>query len=238
MALFKSALVTQLSGSIGGMTAAHNSSGMYLRARTIPVNPNSNRQQAMRMYMDSAVTFWTQTLTEAQRESWRTYAQNVTLMNPLGDPINVSGQNMFVRSGVAMLLVGNPLDQIEEAPTIFNTGDPGTLSIDTADSALNTVTINIDGAPAWAAIDEASILGFMAPPQNPSVNFLKGPFRFVNDVRGNSVTPLTSADFDTTDADPPIPFIEGQRVFFRVRVLYDDGRLTQAFIFHVEAADV
>ena len=41
--LFKSAAFTQASGSVGGLTFAHNRGGMYTRARSIPVNPKTQQ---------------------------------------------------------------------------------------------------------------------------------------------------------------------------------------------------
>ncbi|KKM06452.1 hypothetical protein LCGC14_1743870, partial [marine sediment metagenome] len=46
--LFKSGLITQGSGSIGGLTASHNRGGMYFRARTIPTNPATSFQTVVR----------------------------------------------------------------------------------------------------------------------------------------------------------------------------------------------
>lgn len=232
---FKSQVFTQVSGSVGGLTYSHNAGGLYTRARTIPVNPSSARQQIMRMYMDSAVTYWTETLTEAERESWRVYASNVPLMDALGSPINVSGQNQFIRSAVPWLLSGKALADIATAPAIFDTGDPGTLALLSYSASTQEATLSIGGAPGWAAQDDGHLIGQLSNPQSPSINFYKGPFRWASSESGDSVTPITSAVFDGGDANPPIVAAVGQRMFVRVRAQYDDGRLTQAFIFDVLA---
>jgi hypothetical protein len=201
----------------------------------MPTNPNSTRQQIMRMYMDSAVTYWTETLTEAERESWRVYASNVPLINKLGQAINVSGQNMFVRSGVPWLLAGKALSAIATAPTMYDTGDPGTLSLVAASEATQIAAIGIGGTPAWAGDADGHLICQAGLPQSPAINFYKGPFRFTAAVPGDA-TPITTAGVDFSDATPPIAFVQGQRVFVRVRAQYPDGRLTQAFIFDAVAA--
>lgn len=234
--LFKSQVLTQASGSVGGLTYSHNRFGMYTRARTVPVNPNSTRQQVMRMYMDSAVTYWTETLTEPERESWRVYAANVPIVNKLGDTVNLTGQQMFIRSGVPWLLAGKDLADIATGPAVFDTGDPGTLSLTIITAATNVAIVTVSGAPAWAALDDAVLLGFSGNPQNPSVSFYKSPFRFIGAVPGDSGTPVVTAQFDTDNCDPPIDYSAGQKGFIRVRALYPDGRLTQAFIFDGIAA--
>lgn len=235
--LFKSTLLAQASGSIGGSTYSHNRGGMYIRNRTIPVNPNSNRQQAMRMYMDNAVQAWTNLMTEIQRNSWRIYADNVPVLNRLGDAVHLSGQQMWIRSAVPWLLTGQDLADIFTAPTTFDTGDPGVISPGAAIASVNSVSVLIGGEPAWAADETGHLLGFIGLPQNPSVRFYKSPFRFVGAVPGNA-TPIVSAVFDGDNANPPVPFSAGQRIFIRVRAIYPDGRLTQAFIFDTIADPV
>ncbi|HSR54544.1 MAG TPA: hypothetical protein VLV83_27270, partial [Acidobacteriota bacterium] len=99
--LFKSAMVTQVSGSVGGMTGSHNAGGYYFRSRVIPVNPNTSFQQSIRGVMGQLTSRWISTLTAAQRQGWEDYAQQVTLTNPLGDQRNVSGLNQYIRSNLS-----------------------------------------------------------------------------------------------------------------------------------------
>jgi hypothetical protein len=228
--LVKGSLVTQMSGSLGGITASRNRGGQYFRARALPVNPNSNRQQVMRMYMDTAVTYWTESLTDIERLSWQTYADNVAMVNRVGDSVFLSGQQQWIRSAVPWLLGGQDLDDIRSAPTIFDTGDPGTLSL-TSIATDGTIVIGIAGAPGWAGVDEGRILCFVSQPQNQSKVFFKGPFRFCGFVAGDVATPITSASFDADNADPPVAIVQNAKTFVRVRCQYPDGRLTQAFIF-------
>jgi hypothetical protein len=231
---FTSPVYSAASGSIAGVVYSRSAQGMYTRARAVPVNPNSTRQQIMRMYLDTAVTFWTETLTEPERESWRVYAANVAMTDRLGASMFLSGQQQWTRSATMWLLKGGDLADIATAPAIFDTGDPGTLILL---GALTTgvITLGIAGAPAWAADADAAIFGFVGNPQNPSVNFYKGPFRFMGVIPGNA-TPITSAAFDADNATPPVALAVGQRIWVRVRVIYPDGRLTQAFMFNIIVA--
>lgn len=232
--LFKSQLLTQASGSVGGLTFSHNSAGMYTRARAIPTNPNSAGQVAVRMYFDQAIQMWTDTLTEAQRQNWRDYAANTPVTNKLGDTVNLSGQNMYIRTVIAALRGGLDIEgdyaNFTVAPTTFNTGDPGTLSFLTFSAGTDTAVITIAGAPAWAADDLGVIFLQSSLPQNPSVNFYRGPFRGVTSTTGDSGTPITVASIVTDALVPPIDFAAGQKAFLRARVLQSDGRLSTPFI--------
>ena len=93
--LIKSQLITQASGSIGGLVGSHNAGGMYFRARTIPVNPGSAAQIAVRNIVAQLTAAWTADLTAAQRTAWQTYADNVPTTNRLGDSINIPASSAF-----------------------------------------------------------------------------------------------------------------------------------------------
>jgi len=230
--LFKSQVLTQASGSIGGITYSHNKGGMYQRARAIPTNPNSTGQAAVRMYFTQAISLWTNVLTQAQRDAWDNYAANTPVTNKLGDAIQLSGQNMFVRIWTAAARGG--LDPATDyanftvAPTNFNTGDPGTLGITSISAATNVVTISIGGAPGWAANDLSALLFQAGNVVNASRTFYRGPFRGGLSELGNSTTPITSATFDLDDLVPAINASAADRMWVRLRALYSDGRLTAA----------
>lgn len=182
------------------------------------------------MYLDTVVTYWTETLVEAERESWRVYGANVPVIDRLGQTINLSGQQQWVRSGVPWLLAGKALSAIATAPTTYDTGDPGTLSFTALSEATQSGVVGVAGSPGWAADADGHLIAQVGLPQSPSINFYKAPFRFSEAIPGN-MTPITTAAIDLTACDPPIAVVENQKLFIRVRAQYPDGRLTQAFIF-------
>ncbi len=221
--LFKSALLTQASGSVGGITFSRNRGGMYIRSRAIPTDPSTLFQQEVRTAMINAVSRWSSSLTDDERDDWGVYASLVTLQGPLGDPITVSGFNMFVRTNVARLQSGLPF--AFDAPTQFNLGDAGVVSF-AASATLNIVTVTFDNTQEWAIIDDGALLLFVSRPQNPTINFFKGPFRAMAPVLGDTATPPTSP------AGPTSPFnmTAGQRVWLKVSATDPDGRLTSSTI--------
>lgn len=222
MAVFKSGILTQASGSVGGLTFSHNQGGMYMRARRTPTNPNSPQQAAVRALVAQLTSLWTSTLTQVQRASWGVYALNVPLISKVGDSQNVSGLNMYVRSNVPRIQSGLPRIDTIAAP--FDLGDftfP-TFGVDaTADEADVTFT-NTD---AWANEDDSSMLVYASRPVSPSVFFFKGPYRFAGRINGDAVTPPTSP------AAIALPFAvaPGERIFIKVSVSRADGRLSTPF---------
>lgn len=227
--LFKSGLITQGSGSIGGMTISHGAGGQYIRARTIPTNPNTPAQQTVRNAMAILSTRWVETLTQGQRDAWAVYAGNVTVTNPLGDQINVSGLNMYIRGNVSRIL--GSLPKADNAPTIFDIGtfsDPSFV-IDTAADELDLTFTNTDD---WANEDDAAMMVYASQVQNNTINYFKGPYIFIGQVLGDGTTPPVSPA-----AIPlPGPTVLGQRTFFKVNVTRVDGRLSGNFLGSADAA--
>lgn len=229
--LFKSQVYTQVSGSVGGTTYAHNASGMYARARSIPVNPASSNQLQVRSALTDAVTRWIDTLTAAQRDGWAMYAENVPVINPLGDPILLSGQNWYIAANTprlqAIAKLTSAIARVDDAPTIFDRSDFTTPSGVTAIDAL-AINFTIDNTDAWANEDGAAMLVFMGAPQNPSVNFFKGPYRLIAAVEGDSVTPPINGQAVTQAVAEAngFPYTSGQNIWLAFAVTRADGRLT------------
>lgn len=214
--LFKSAIVTQASGSIGGMTASRNRGGMYFRARAIPVDPNTPAQAAIRAILGSLVNRWINTLTPFQRQGWIFYASQVPLTGPLGDPITVSGLNMYVRSNTPRVQLITPI--IDVAPAIFDTGTVSAVTVTGASEAVQQVSINFVDADLWNLAGGHLVIQ-QSRPVNPTIDFFRGPYRFMGSVNGPDVTPRV--------LPVVFPFVAGQRLFFRVRATFPDARLSQ-----------
>lgn len=212
MALFKSQLLTQASGSVGGVTFTRTNSGMVIRGRSMPINPRSELQQVVRNSVGQLATRWVEVLTEEQRELWTAYAKNVLVKNKLGDSIALAGNAMYIRCNVPRLQAG--LIVVDDAPTAFSTGD-----------ALSKPELYQDEATPFAvefnweatSTSPGRVLVYVSAPQNASKNFFKGPFRY------NSKALLSAGSVN------PVPnpqWVKGQRLFVRARVSYDDGRLS------------
>ena len=221
--LFKSPIFAQASGSIAGITFSRNRGGMYTRARAIPVNPNTAGQQAVRSAMSVLTSAWSNVLSAAQRTAWILYASNVPLINRVGDPINVTGLNMYVRSNVPRLRAG--LTRVDDGPTNFTLADlsPTTLA---ATVFGNNLSIGYDDTAAWTSEDDAALIIQEGLPQQNTIIFYKSPFNFLANELGDALAPATSpASNAATNALFP-----GQNMFARVSLSRADGRLSEAQI--------
>lgn len=219
--LFKSPILGSVSGSIAGGTWSHNAGGMYIRSRAIPTNPNSVYQQAVRSRVSQLSNLWSSELTQDQRDAWDTYAVTAKITNPLGDQISISGFNHYIRSNVPRLQAG--ATRIDDGPTEAGNG-AFTPVVFTADESTQLISVAYTNTDDWAAEVGSYLLVYGSRPKPPTINYCKGPYRYLGKVQGASPTPPTSP----FTIAPAFPFVEGQRIFCRVQVSRADGRLSSS----------
>lgn len=219
MALFTSPVLAEVSGSLGGIVFSHGPGGPYMRARALVTNPNTPQQQLIRGLLSQLTSLWVNTLSQLERDAWILYAANVTLLNRIGQARNVSGLNMYVRSNVPILQA--LFARQDTAPPIFDLGD-FTAPTATAQAAAQTLTVTFADTDEWVDEDDAALLVYASRPQNNSIEFFKGPYRFAGSIDGDLALPPTSP------AVIPLPFaaVAGQNVHFRAQVIRADGRLS------------
>lgn len=213
-----SAIATQISGSVGGLTGSHNRGGMYFRGRAIPTNPNTPRQQAVREDVGQLSNAWNNILTDAQRAAWNLYAANVPMVNPLGASTLRSGFNHYIRSNGPRLQAG--LTRIDAAPVVFNLGSTPILDNLVADPG-DTYTV-LGQIPSPAVITD-QLLVWIGRPCSLGRTFFRGPYRF-----GSVTAFAVDGTAEPTGVASPYAFSLGQRVFIRARVSLTDGRLSAA----------
>lgn len=228
--IFTSTLLAEASGRVGGLIFSHNAGGAYIRSAGTVTNPNTPAQVAVRDILSQLTSLWVSTLTQAQRDAWTLYATNVTLINRLGSPINVAGLNQYIRTNVPIIQAG--FARQDAAPTIFDLGDftaPGVQG----EFATQRVSVIFAITDAWVDEDDAGLLIYASRPQNASINFFRGPYRFAGSIDGDAIAPPTSPAF----VPAPFPITVGQRIFVRSRVVRADGRVSsEAFAQGVVAA--
>lgn len=220
--LFKSPVFTQASGSLAGSTYSRNRFGMYVRSRSLPVNPNSPLQVAVRNYMRSLSAMWVDTLTDAERNAWEVYGANVPVKNRVGDNINLTGLNHFIRSNSPRLLAG--LTPVLSGPTVYQLAALTEPEF-TVTPATDKINVTFSATDAWATESGGALLVFASRPQNPSINFFKGPYRYAGKILGDGTTTPTSP----VALDAPFSVEDGQKVFARFAALRADGRVSSPF---------
>lgn len=222
---FQSALVTAASGSLGGFTASHNKGGPYLRARTIPTNPNSSFQQVIRSYITTLTTLWANPASGINYDNWTDYAQHVPITDTMGQPRLLPALAMFCRTNVPALQAG--LAVLLDAPGVYSVAATGDITF-TASEATQEISIawpeGLD-LPYWVQEDNGGLLVYASRPQNPTITYFKGPYRYAGFIPGDNTTPPTSPQVLAA----PFSFVEDSKVFCMCRSIYGDGRLSYPF---------
>lgn len=223
MALITSPVIAQASGSIAGITFSHNRGGLYIRKKNTPTDPNTGFQAIVRGIVADLSNAWVNVLTQAQRDAWDLYAENVTVLSKIGTQIKLSGINHYLRSNTPRLQAGGP--RVDDGPLIFDTGSFSPVAF-TGITASNDFSIAFTEADEWVNEDDAFMIVYGSRPQNLSINFFKGPFRLNGTIAGDATTPPTSPQTVTN----AFPFSPNQKLFGRFQVSRADGRLSNAQI--------
>lgn len=224
---FRPTIGSDLSGSLAGITASHNTSGVYFRVRAVPTNPNSVSQQAVRSAMSNAHVAWL-ALGQAVKDAWNAYAAGTPVLDRIGASIHLTGRAMYLRDYVLRTIGGATLPPVTVS----------TMGLSNLTTPVATVTAPATGSIAYTNTDQWAITtgGFLfifaSQGKGVGVNFFKGPYRWCGRVTGNTAVPPTSP------AAIGLPFNvqAGQRVFFRCIASDSEGRLSlPAFLFDLSA---
>lgn len=114
----------QISGSIGSTTFSRNRYGAYTRVRSLPVQPDTIYQQDARGILSTASQGWAG-LSDAQRASWKSWAQQNPITDRLGTSQILSGNAAYVKINARRAACG---DAALTTPPLA-AAPPGLLSI-------------------------------------------------------------------------------------------------------------
>lgn len=213
--------ISDIRGSIGGTVFSRNGGGAYAKQRTKGTNPNTSGQQVMRSIMAAMFTMWS-ALSAAVRTNWATYATNVTMVNRLGDAINISGYNMYARTRAIMIRLGKTM--VAAAPTIMTLAEQDSTVAVTPSAGSQNLSIAFNNALGWASEVGGTLIVYQGLPQNAAVNSYKGPYKIIGAVDG-AVSPPTSPQVTAVLHT----IAAGQKCPVQFRILRADGRLSEPF---------
>jgi len=215
--------VADIRGSIGGTVFSKNRYGSYSRNRTIPVNPGSAKQTKIRSTMGQIRNAWFGVLTPAQRAAWAVYAANVEVLNRLGESIKLTGWNMFARTNANLLYNDEAI--VAAAPTEFSLAEADSTLAITISAAQQQISVAFDEEMDWCDEVGSHLILYASRPQNPTVNYFKGPYQVAGKISGDAETPPESP----VTMAVPFAVVEGQKVFAQARIVRADGRLSEPF---------
>lgn len=234
MALCRSHLFSQMVGSVAGITYFFNRYGSIIaRNRTVPVDPGTAPQIAIRARMAAAMSAW-QGMTEAQRDAWTIFADGTPWVNSLGDDCRLAGVNMYLSIRLAALQIDPTIvsSQFNLPPCI-----PGLLRRPHVTVSSCTSGILEIGFKVSVINDHPTNsirLGVqISTAQNTSINFWAGPY----DPGAYAVTPIVPPSFGTSIDITRL--LLGKRYFLRFRSLdaSNENLVSSAWHGQVDAAN-
>lgn len=205
--------VTDIRGSIAGTTFARNAGGNYARARKKPVNPRSPLQNTRRANLAMLAKYWSNDLTEQQREDWRAYAMGTNWTNRLGQSIEINGLAAFIRLNVFQLLIPSVI--IDAAPTAMGHGGGVTFTF-AAESDTTKIQVDEPGGAFDKDIDIQNLWFFCGIPTEPGRIAIPKGFKYIGRIWGSSGAPLAFP----YELDAPYTMRTGQQI--TVKCMFHD----------------
>lgn len=199
-------MIAAMSGSINGTTHSRNRGGAYMRNRSIPVNPQSVAQMAIRAILAALSSMW-RGLTAAQRSAWNSATANFPVTDQFGDQRELSGHQLFIRLNSNLENVGAPV--ISDPPMPEPVESVGTLAlVANIDGDIFTVGGDIAAVPA-----DHTLVIEATPQLSPGISYAKNQFRQIGTVAAAGPLP---ADIFTMYENRFGALDEGAKVFVRV----------------------
>lgn len=220
--LYLPTIGTKLSGSLGGITASRGRGGGYFRSRVVPTNPSTERQGQVRTNFARLSIAWKDDLTPSQRTAWGVFATNSPLPNRIGEIKVIPPLAWYIKANSIRALANR--DRVDNAPATFGLGSLG-VPTNVLIEAPNDVNFVLANGDDWAKSAQGAFLVFVSAPQNPGVEFFKGPYQFAGQVNGALVPPTGLRVFTTPNTQSA-----GQKVFVRLVATQPDGRPTTEVI--------
>lgn len=223
MAKFISSLITEASGSVAGTTYSRNKNGSYIRNKSVPVNRNTQAQQAARALFSAVSSSW-KTLTPSQRETWEANIMSYPYVDSLGQTKYYTASQLYKSINSSLAQVG--------LPTIANCQTPLSLQSVVGPEIIAqcglTPNLTIDalafsGTPGTEVPTGFNVLiyatamksaGFSSP-KNSDYRFI-GAFQEGFDLAGTNLGSAYSAVFgdDWKDASS-----EGNKIAFGFKMI-------------------
>lgn len=165
------ALITEITGSIGGFTFQKNSSGNVIRLRPTGKKKQSDKQTAQQAQLTSVLSAW-QNLTFVQKQLWNDYAFLYPKTNAYGQTKSVTGLNWFTSINQNLKLISQP--QVQEPPLHLLPIAPGTYNF-----LLTSDTFKIIFVPVFNPTTESLLIRATRPLSSTS-QALQKDFRLIH----------------------------------------------------------
>lgn len=204
------------SGSVGSQTFSRNRFGQYSRSRSIPVNPNSSFQVAVRTRMSQNASAW-RLLTAAQRTAWADFGAMISRTDSLGQSYSMNGFMAYCSVNNNRLAAG---DAVIADPLIYTEPTPLASITPTITSASFSLAYTATPLPA------ATRIFWYAGPQRTAGRSFEGDVRLISVTAAAAASPTNLLASYTARFGVPVT---GNRIFVSGSV-YAAGIMSQPLL--------
>lgn len=203
-------IVTDGRGKLGGHVYAKNRGGNYVRTGTVPNNPQTSAQMAVRASFGQFSSMWS-ALTESQRNAWAEQAREHPRTNSVGTEIILSGKAYFQSVNQNLSTIGEPMI---EAPVEYD--QPNSV-LELSVTFDETGRLGIEGL---ADDDENPIVVLASPPVSAGTSYIKNRLRVLDIVSPSSGQfGVNEAVYNALFGLPPV----GSKVFAAAYAVSSSG---------------
>jgi len=163
-------IITDIKGSIGGVTFQHNRSGKIARLRP-KTHKKSTAAQVARQILHSGILHDWQQLSGVDQEDWNDFADLYTKENMFGETKTLSGLNWYESINLSRNLIG--LSSLITPPAYLLP-----VAVPAYTVTINETKIEINLSAPFDTTDNALVIRATGPIPNTTVNF-RGQWRFI-----------------------------------------------------------
>jgi len=179
-------IVSEARGKVSGNVFSKNKGGAIVRNRVTPINRRSTSQQDQRQQLAALAASW-RGLTEAQRVGWNAASPNFPQSDNLGQTIFLSGEQLYIRCNLNLILIGEA--QIVDAPTPTSFDVLGFTSL-SADASAGTISLAF--TPTVPA--GFTMVVRATAPYSAGKSFVpQSSFRFIQEIAAAATSPQSIA---------------------------------------------
>lgn len=176
-------IIGAISGSIGGSTYSKNRYGLYVRNRSIPVNPGTKYQLSQRGAIAAISQSW-QYLSPDEQQAWRTWAQNNPVTDALGSAQVLTGHAAYVRINTRLAIAGDDPNTDPPAGGLITQLQTFTL---TADIGAGDFEVGFTPTPLGA---NNRLIVWAAVVNSPGIRYVNNLWKSVYTSAKNAATDI------------------------------------------------
>jgi hypothetical protein len=204
------------SGSYQNLTFSRNRFGQYVRGRSIPVNPNSTFQVAVRTRMAINSAAW-KALTSTQRNGWADLGAQITRTDSLGQSYTLNGFEAYCSVNNNLAAAGDAL--VSSAP-LYSVPTALASITPTLTSASFSLAYTVTPLPA------ATRIFWYCGPQRTAGRSFEGDMRLITVTAAAAASPSNIlAAYQARFGTP----VTGNRIFIS-GVTYNGGFVSQPLL--------